>query len=171
MLLYIKITAQQYAHFDLRFWTSNSSLQRSTAQEHKVVETTNLVKMLGLVWLIYFTLPPNKTLLSSILQGQNEKYSTSIFDPLDHISPVTTSDKFLQKLWENIKNRIKPQLKTSQELEYCFSWYTSCQRDSFLRKLVSILPSANATLHILADVNLKANGTAKYSSLVWIHSL
>lgn len=95
------------AKFNLHSWASNSPNLRNIAKEHKVAETDNPVKVLGL-WLnthsdlIYPSLR-SETATSTVTGTKQEilKWASNIFNPLGLILPVTISTKlFLQQLWQ-----------------------------------------------------------------------
>ena len=83
------------AGFNLCLWSSNSPMLQTTALQHKVTETANPVKVLGLIWstqtgsihLSPCTSSGNSPVITkrAILQ-----WSSTVFDPLGLISPVTS---------------------------------------------------------------------------------
>ena len=94
------------AGFNLCSWSSNSPLLQTTALQHKVAETTNPVKVLGLIWntqtdsihLFPCTSSGNSPVVT---KRKILRWSSTVFDPLGLISPVTISAKlFLQQLWQ-----------------------------------------------------------------------
>ena len=95
------------ANFNLRSWTSNSVQLVSAAKENNVMETSNPVKVLGLVWdaqldLIFPSPKPESIVFTSArTKLAILKCASSIFDPLGLITPVTISAKlFIQQLWQ-----------------------------------------------------------------------
>ena len=113
------------ANFNLRSWASNSKQLNSMAQTHKVADANNLVKVLGLWWDTQSdticTLPnPDATMFTfTATKREVLKWTSSIFDPLGLITPVTITAKlFLQQLWQL-------DLKWDNHLteELCKTWY------------------------------------------------
>lgn len=94
-------------NFNLRSWISNSRLLMSAAKENNVMETSNPVKVLGLVWDAQLDLifpspkPESVNFTSARTKRAILKCASSIFDPLGLITPVTISAKlFIQQLWQ-----------------------------------------------------------------------
>ena len=94
------------AGFNLRSWSSNCTQLQSVASHHKVAEPDNLVKVLGIFWNtqkdeIYLTPSANSAVTSTITKREILRWTSSIFDPLGFISPVTIPAKILiQQLWQ-----------------------------------------------------------------------
>ena len=149
------------ANFNLRSWASNSKQLNSMAQTHKVADANNLVNVLGLWWDTQSdticTLPnPDATMFTfAATKREVLKWTSSIFDPLRLITPVTITAKlFLQQLWQL-------DLKWDNHLteELCKTWY----------KIVTEITQATAipfprqcTLHIFADASPQAYGAVAY---------
>ena len=158
------------AKFNLRSWASNSLHLRNTAKEHKVDETDNPVKVLGMWWdtLSDILYPSPKqgiaTLTTTVTKREILKWSSSIFDPLGLISPVTISAKlFLQQLWQE---HLEWDTALSEKL--CKSWHqiasdvVQATQMSFPRQCITFSPTTEATLHIFADASPKAYGAVAY---------
>ena len=93
------------ANFNLRTWASNSAQLQSLAKQDGSAETSNTVKILGLCWNTSsdtLSLTP-RTITNDtpfITKRDVLRDSSSIFDPLGLITPVTIQAKiFLQELW------------------------------------------------------------------------
>ena len=94
------------ANFNLRSWASNSEQLNRMAQTHKVADTNHQVKVLGLWWDTKsdtICTPPNPDITMFTFTATKReilKWTSSIFDPLGLITPVTITAKlFLQQLW------------------------------------------------------------------------
>ena len=93
------------AKFNLQSWASNSVEVQSQAQTHNVAERDETTKVLGLLWhtdsdilslASKITIGDHPVTKREILQG-----SSSIFDPLGLITPVTIQAIILlQELWK-----------------------------------------------------------------------
>ena len=95
------------AGFNLRSWASNSNVLTDLAKSENIQDSDPVTKMLGLRWetetdTISF---PNKDSVSSesSLMTKREilKQSSTIYDPLGILSPITVRSKILMKsLWQ-----------------------------------------------------------------------
>ena len=92
------------------------------------------------------------------------KWTSSIFDPLGLITPVTISAKlFLQQLWQK-------QLGWDTELseELCKAWegisrnVIQTAEMSFSHQCVNMSPTPDTTLHVFADASPRAYGAGAY---------
>ena len=107
------------AKFNLHSCASNSVQLMTTAKQHKAAEENNPVKVLGLWWdthshLIYPSPKPNASHPTTTTKRDILKWTSTIFDPLGLISPVTISSKlFLQNLWQQ---HVNWDTKLSEEL-------------------------------------------------------
>lgn len=168
---YIKsILILSNAKFNLCTWASNIPNLRNIAKEHKVAETDNPVKVLGLWWntqsdLIYPS-PRSKTAPSNVARTKQEilKWASSIFDPLGLILPVIISAKlFLQQL-------LQEQLEWDTILseEFCKTWnkitlnVRQTTEMSFPRQPHTMSPTTDTTLHVFVDASPKAYGAVAY---------
>ena len=113
------------ANFNLRSWASNSTQLSGMTRTHDVADNTNPVKVLGLWWNTHSdticSAPNPDTTMYTYMAMKREilKWSSSIFDPLGLITPVTIIAKlFLQQLWQL-------QLKWDNLLteELCKTWH------------------------------------------------
>jgi len=140
---------------------------QTTAIQHKVAETTNPVKVLGLIWntqtdLIYLSPCTSSGNLITILQ-----WSSSVFDPLGLITPVTISAKlFLQQLWQEhigwdttlIDNLLSRWKVISDSIVAASTLW-------FPRKYAATLlvsQSVHTYLYVFADASLKSYGAVAY---------
>ena len=158
------------ASFNLRSWASNCAQLRITAEDHKVAEKDNPVKVLGLWWdtqsdLIY---PSPKPDVSSFTAASTKreilKWASTIFDPLGFITPVTISSKiFLRNLWQQ---QLGWDTKLNDELYSTWSKIsfdvTQATAMSFPRQCTPLPPTSDTTLHIFADASLQAYGAVVY---------
>lgn len=159
------------ATFNLRSWASNCAQLRIAAEDHKVAEKDNPVKVLGLWWdtqsdLIY---PSPKPDVSSPIAASTKreilKWASTIFDPLGFITPVTISTKiFLRNLWQQ---EIGWDTKLNDELHTTWSKIsfdvTQATTISFPRQCTPLPPTSDiTTLHIFADASPQAYGAVVY---------
>ena len=156
--------------FNLHSWASNSPRLMNIAAEHQVAETNKPIKVLGLWWDIQHDLlyalpkPDTATYVNAMTKREILKWTSSIFDPLGLITPVTISGKlFLQQLWQK-------QLGWDTELsvELCKAWegisrnVIQAAEMSFSRQCVNMSPTPDTTLHVFADASPRAYGAVAY---------
>ena len=156
------------AKFNLRSWASNSEQVQALAKVHKVADRNDTTKVLGLVW---HTPSDTLSLASKITTGNYPitkreilQGSSSIFDPLGFITPVTIQAKvLLQELWkmrvdwdepleESLQrrwNKMVQEIREATELVIPRQYFTPMQ----------FLPQE---LHIFADASMKAYGAVAY---------
>ena len=158
------------AKFNLRSWASNSVEVQSQAQTHDVAERDETTKVLGLLWhtdsdtlslASKITIGDHPVTKREILQG-----SSSIFDPLGLITPVTIQAKILlQELW-------KQHIDWDEPLEESFQnrWIKIIQEIREATELViprryfTAIQFAVQDLHVFADASTKAYGAVAYFS-------
>ena len=142
----------------------------SVAREHNVMETSNPVKVLGLVWdaqldLIYPSPKPETVNFTSAKTKRAIlKCMSSIFDPLGLITPVTISAKlFIQQLWQQ---HHEWDSDLDEELYAVWSAIASdiihATTLPYPRRCITTLHDAEATLHVFADASPRAYGAAAY---------
>ena len=160
------------AGFNLRSWSSNFGQLQHVASQHKVAELNNPVKVLGMYWntesdTIYVSPSLDTTFPPTTTKREVLKWSSSIFDPLGLILPVTVSAKlFLQQLWqENLE------WDTILDPSLCAQWVTIATSItqatglSFPRKYNIAFPvpqDVSTSLHVFADASLKAYGAVAF---------
>ena len=158
------------ANFNLRSWAFNSKQLKNIAQAHNVLDDTNPVKVLGLWWdthsdMIFASPKPDAT-MSTMLATKREilKWTSSIFDPLGLISPVTITAKlFLQNLWQQNLNWDS---QLSEHLSK--TWYdiainiTQATTIPFHRQCITMAASTCLKLHIFTDASPRAYGAVAY---------
>ena len=135
---------------------------------HNIADNTNPVKVLGLWWDTHSdticAAPNPDTTMYTYMATKREilKWSSSIFDPLGLITPVTITAKlFLQQLWQL-------QLKWDNLLteELCKTWHkiatevTQATAMPFPRQC-TVMPD-KPTLHIFADASPQAYRAIAY---------
>ena len=158
------------ANFNLRSWASNSKQLNNMARTHGVFDDTNSVKVLGLWWDTQsdtiFASPKQDAAMFSMLATKREilKWTSSVFDPLGLISPVTIMAKlFLQSLWQQ-------NLNWDSQLNDALSkkWYeiatniTEATTVRFPRQCITMMAKTELTLHIFADASPRAYGAVAY---------
>ena len=155
------------AGFNLRSWSSNCSLLQTTASQHKVAEHNNPVKVLGMLWntqIDSIQLSPCTVSPLAVTKREILRWSSTIFDPLGLISPVTISARlFLQQLWQD---RIGWDTILSDDLrtrwKVIADAITGVTTLSFPRKYTTSLFTPHTFLHVFADASLKAYGAVAY---------
>ena len=155
------------AGFNLRSWSSNCSLLQTTASQHKVAEHNNPVKVLGMLWntqVDSIQLSPCTVSPLAFTKREILRWSSTIFDPLGLISPVTISARlFLQQLWQD---RIGWDTILSDDLrtrwKVIADAITGVTTLSFPRKYTTSLFTPHTFLHVFADASLKAYGAVAY---------
>ena len=160
------------AGFNLRSWSSNCTQLQSVASHHKVAEPNNPVKVLGIFWntqkdKIYLTPSANSAVSSTITKREILRWTSSIFDPLGFISPVTIPAKILiQQLWQQHVG-----WDTALNTDLYAKWHTITTNITqatslpFPRKYDAAIPTpedVSTTLHIFADASPKAFGAVAY---------
>ena len=158
------------ANFNLRTWASNSAQLQSLAKQDGSAETSDTVKILGLHWNTSsdtLSLTP-RTITNDapfITKRDVLRDSSSIFDPLGLITPVTIQAKiFLQELWgkhlqwdEPLHDELKNKWNIlSQNIQNATS------QTSMSRQYFQFTPSTPVALHIFADASTKAYGAVAY---------
>jgi len=129
-----------------------------------VSDDTNPVKVLGLWWDtdsdMIFTSPKPDATMFTMMATKREilKWTSSIFDPLGLISPVTITAKlFLQNLWQQ---SINWDTQLSEQLTK--TWYdiatniTQAAAIPFPRQCITVTTPSEVTLHIFADASPRA---------------
>ena len=93
--------------FNLCTWASNSESLRDLAKQHNVADEKEIVKVLGLCWNVKLDQlslcsKPETTTTTPVTKHDILCYTSSIFDPLGLITPVTITAKLLlQDLWQD----------------------------------------------------------------------
>ena len=88
------------SRFNLHTWASNSPSLRDLAQQHSIAEMQGTIKMLGLCWnigrdeLSLYSRPELAT-CTPVTKCEILCYTSSIFDPLGLVTPVTITAKLL----------------------------------------------------------------------------
>ena len=91
---------------NLRAWASNSQSLRELAQQHSVAELKDTVKVLGLCWNVNLDKlslcsKPELATCTPVTKREILRFTSSIFDPLGLVTPVTVTAKLLlQELWQ-----------------------------------------------------------------------
>ena len=158
------------ANFNLRSWASNSKQLNTTAKAHNVLDHTNPVKVLGLWWDTHsdmiFASPKPDDAVSTMLATKREilKWTSSIFDPLGLISPVTITAKlFLQSLWQqnlNWDSQLNEDLsKTWFDIAVNITQATTMP---FPRQCITMVTSTDLKLHIFTDASPRTYGALAY---------
>ena len=158
------------AKFNLRSWASNSEQVQQIAQRDDVADKSDVSKVLGLLW---HTPSDTISLASRISEDESPitkrvilQTSSTIFDPLGLITPVTIQAKtLLQELWklhidwdepldESLQTRWK---KLTLEINEAVDFVIP-------RQYFSKFPSQFAAqeLHVFADASPKAYGAVAY---------
>ncbi|KAL5009405.1 hypothetical protein ScPMuIL_014986 [Solemya velum] len=157
--------------FNLHSWNSNCENLRTVASKEGVLDTENVVKILGMLWNVMTDmLLFSQTKFDISGEGNTTKrdilkQSSRIFDPLGILSPITVKAKILlQTLWkqnfgwdEHLPKRIETEWK---ELAIEIEEATSTKVP---RHLLSKQYSSNSkTLHVFTDASLQAYGAVLY---------
>ena len=156
--------------FNLRAWASNSPSLMDLAHQHNVAEEKEMVKVLGLCWNVRLddlSLKPEPASCTLVTNREILRYTSSIFDPLGLVTPVTITAKLLlQELWQD-------QVAWDTELNaaYKLKWASItadilvASQQHFPRKYIPNLPLADSSviaLHVFADASPKAYGAVVY---------
>ena len=94
------------AHFNLRSWSSNSSLIRDQDAKDGTADTNEIMNILGLKWdpstdTIFLTSNKDKSARRLVTKRNVLQVSSKVYDPLGLLSPVTSRAKLLiQELWQ-----------------------------------------------------------------------
>ena len=88
------------SRFNLRTWASDSPSLRDLAQQHGVTEMQWTVKLLGLCWNIgcdklSLCSRPELATCTPVTKHEILRYTSSIFNPLGLVTPVTITAKLL----------------------------------------------------------------------------
>ena len=165
-------SALSSAGFNLRSWASNCSLLQTTTLRHKVAEHNNPVKVLGMLWntqtdSIHLSPCTGTSNSPALTKREVLRWSSTIFDPLGLITPVTISAKlFLQQLWQE---HIGWDIRLNDNL--CARWMEIADNIrgattlSFRRQYAASLSTTQSMptyLHVFADASLKAYGAVAY---------
>jgi len=142
----------------------------SAAKENNVMETSNPVKVLGLMWnaqldLIFLSPKPEFIVFTSARTKRAIlKCASSIFDPLGLITPVTISAKlFMQQLWQQWHD-----WDSDLDEKLCTEWNAiACDilqatTLSSPRRCIATLHNADVVLHVFADASQRVYGAAAY---------
>ncbi|XP_065895991.1 uncharacterized protein [Dysidea avara] len=154
--------------FNLRTWASNSPSLRALAKQYSVAETKDTVKVLGLCWDVGYDklslCSKPEPIRTPVTKREILRYTSSIFDPLGLVTPVTITTKLLlQELWQD---------NVSWDIElnntYQLKWTTIvadisiASQQCFPRQCIPKLDLSSAVLHVFADASPKAYGAAVY---------
>lgn len=156
------------AKFNLRSWASNSKQVQMLTQMHNVADKYDTTKVLGLMW---HTPSDTLSLASKITTGNYPitkreilQCSSSIFDPLGFITPVTIQAKvLLQELWKMRVDWDKPLEENLQR-----RWNKMVQEISeavevvIPRQYFTSMLFSPQELHVFADASMKAYGAVAY---------
>ena len=152
------------ANFNLRSWASNSIQLQNLAKQDGTAETSNIVKVLGLMWntsLDQLSLTPRDITTTTPLITKRDvlRDSSSIFDPLGLITPVTIQAKiFLQDLWGKHLQWDEPlddELKNKWNI-LSQNIHSATSQTSVSRRYFQYTTSSPVALHIFADASTKA---------------
>lgn len=157
------------AGFNLRSWNSNCSTLKTMATQEKSVDNDSIVKILGMNWdtesdnIVYQQLNIQEN-NRSITKREVLRQSSSIFDPLGIITPVTVKAKlFIQNLW---KAKLDWDEMLPHELEV--KWQVIAKDIEQATKI--IIPRMlydgteikETSLHIFVDASQNAYGACAY---------
>ena len=156
------------AKFNLRSWASNSKQIQTLSQTHKVADRNDITKVVGLLW---HTPSDTLSLASKMTAGDYPitkreilQNSSSIFDPLGLIAPVTIQAKILlQDLW---KKRVHWDEPLEESLQNRWNNIVKEIRDAtelvIPRQYFPSLQFSAQELHVFADASMKAYGAVAY---------
>ena len=154
--------------FNLRAWASNSPSLRALTEQYKVAETKETVKVLGLCWNVGLDelslCSKPEPVRTPVTKREILCYTSSIFDPLGLVTPVTITTKLLlQELWQdNVSWDIE--LNDTYQLKWAsiVADISIASQQCFPRQCIPKLDPSAATLHVFADASPKAYGAAVY---------
>ena len=158
------------ANFNLRSWASNGIQLQNLAKQDGTAETSNIVKVLVLQWNTssdQLSLTPRNitTTTPFITKRDVLRDSSSIFDPLGLITPVTIQAKiFLQELWgKNLQwdEPLDDELKNKWNI-LSRNIQSATSHTSVPRRYSQCTTSSPVALHIFADASTKAYGAVAY---------
>ena len=152
--------------FNLCAWASNSPSLMDLAHQHKEKE---MVKVLGLCWNIRLddlSLKPEPASCTLVTKHEILRYTSSIFDPLGLVTPVTITAKLLlQELWED-QVAWDTELNATYKLKWAFITPDILVASQYFpRQFIPNLPLADSSviaLHVFADASPKAYGAVVY---------
>ncbi|XP_052271452.1 uncharacterized protein LOC127872161 [Dreissena polymorpha] len=158
--------------FNLKSWTSNSSKLRTMAEAEGVVDRDAVIKVLGLLW------EPEIDQMSFVMRSINSKekatkrrilqQTSTIYDPLDMLAPVTIRAKLLiQDLWKRkyawdtpIPEREQNTwLHIAEDLNEAMT--TSLPRQYFPDNPPNMVDE-DYVLHVFVDASTRAYGAVAY---------
>ncbi|XP_053403265.1 uncharacterized protein LOC123558686 [Mercenaria mercenaria] len=158
------------AGFKLRSWASNYEILRETARSENVADDCRATKVLGMVWnpeSDIITFAKSKRCTSNLVPMTKRellKESSSIYDPLGILSPLTVRSKILmQSLWQQ-----KLEWDEPLPAEIVLRWHsmkadinegikTELPRCYFSKEFKDL-----TKLHVFTDSSMKANGAYAY---------
>lgn len=172
LLTYFKLVRGLFADggFNLRSWASNSQLLQELATTQNVIDKDQIVKILGLRWdtasdTLGFVTRELET-SSPITKREVLKQSSTIYDPLGLISPITVRSKMLmQQIWEKNFNwdellpesivtewsHIRKDIQETTEIvvpRHYFEQSSDSNKDT--------------VIHVFTDASMKAYGACAY---------
>ncbi|XP_053388749.1 uncharacterized protein LOC123533693 [Mercenaria mercenaria] len=154
--------------FNLRSWASNSQQLRSTASAEGVLDTGEITKVLGMLWLTVTDeiSYPNKEIpvIPDMTKRAILQYTSRIYDPLGLLNPVLVRAKILlQDLWKE-----KYPWDTILPEQIQKKWF-QLARDinnvtevKFSRLIFKSSEADDNTLHVFVDSSIQAYGAAAY---------
>ena len=154
--------------FNLRAWASNNPSLRALAEQYKVAETKETVKVLGLCWNVGLDelslCSKPEPVRTPVTKREILRYTSSIFDPLCLVTPVTITTKLLlQELWQdNVSWDIE--LNDTYQLKWAsiVADISIASQQCFPQQCIPKLDPSATTLHVFADASPKAYGAAVY---------
>ncbi|XP_053380273.1 uncharacterized protein LOC128548811 [Mercenaria mercenaria] len=165
-------TLMSNAGMNQRSWTSNSDNLRHTASTVGVLDSDELIKILGLRWnptSDMLSFPPRViSQLDKVTKRAVLKYTYRIYDPLGLLSPVTIRTKILlQDLWKKSYDWDVPLPEDIQHAWHTLSFDLNSAQTMTLPRL--LLPTASSgldrtsgQLHVFVDASMASYGAAAY---------
>ncbi len=158
------------ASFNLRAWVSNSQQLSTTAQQHRVADTSIPANVLGIHWnpttdKLSFIPKEMASMITLTTKREVLQESSKVFDPIGLTAPVTIRSKLLmQKLWQRHTEWDEPlDNELHKEWQGIVNDIKQLPHFTITRSyFTTTFDTHSVELHLFADASVKAYGSVAF---------